>query len=49
MLIFHLDDVGSRSGMFTWISLGIILLGLALLARAGSLKNRDQKAAAGWL
>ncbi len=49
MLIFHLNDVDSRSGVFTWISLGIILLGLALLGRAGSLKNRDQKAAAGWL
>ena len=44
MLIFHLSDAGTRSGMFTWISLAVILLGLALLARAGALKSTEQHA-----
>eukprot|EP00045_Choanoeca_perplexa_P003056 m.28451 g.28451 ORF g.28451 m.28451 type:complete len:350 (+) comp11840_c0_seq1:115-1164(+) len=41
LVVLHPEDVGTRQGIFTWIGLGIVIVGLYVLARAGSQKERD--------
>ncbi|EDQ92293.1 uncharacterized protein MONBRDRAFT_30717 [Monosiga brevicollis MX1] len=44
LVILHPDDIGSRTGIFTWVALGVVIIGLVVLAKAGARREREQKA-----
>ena len=41
LVVLHPDDAGSRQGICTWIGLAIVAGGLACLAYAGLMKERE--------
>lgn len=45
MLILSPADAGKRVGIFTWAGIGVVCIGLYLLAKAGANKEKDQQRA----
>ena len=44
MLILKPEDATKKVGIYTWAGIGVVCIGLYLLAKAGASKERDQKA-----
>ena len=43
LLVQHPDEAGAKEGIFTWIGLVVVTVGLACLGYAGMLKEREQR------
>ena len=46
LLIFNIQEATQKVGIYTWVSLAIVAIGLVFLAYAGVLRDRDQRALA---
>eukprot|EP00038_Savillea_parva_P007669 m.171767 g.171767 ORF g.171767 m.171767 type:complete len:356 (+) comp13418_c0_seq1:68-1135(+) len=42
MLILSPEDAGKKVGIYTWIGIGVVCIGLYLISKAGQCKERDQ-------
>eukprot|EP00040_Diaphanoeca_grandis_P002987 m.23333 g.23333 ORF g.23333 m.23333 type:complete len:421 (-) comp14177_c0_seq1:329-1591(-) len=42
LVVQHSDQIGSKEGIFTWIGLGIVTVGLCFLGAAGIKKEKEQ-------
>ena len=47
LLVLTPEEAGEKEGIFTWIGLAIVILGLAVLAKAGGRKEKEQTAGKG--
>lgn len=43
LIILHPEEIGQRDGIWTWIGLVVVIIGLVFLAKSGFMKDREQQ------